>query len=267
MTEEEAQEVAPEDDFEPAIVGILCNWCSYAGADLAGISRIQYPTNIRVVRVMCSGRVDPQLVIYALLEGADGVLVLGCHPGECHYQSGNLEAQEKFETLLKVLPGTGVGDRFRYDWVSASEGLRFGEVVKGFTEHIRSLGPSRVPEDETVRFRLRAAMREMGDFRLRWLVGRQRQLLAEGDVYGDEVSPEDWDEVMDKVLRDQFIRAQIIERTAQGPATVEELSEVIGADTVEVFRHVQRLRAKGVVAMTGHRDQSPLYEARGVEVE
>jgi coenzyme F420-reducing hydrogenase delta subunit len=273
MTDEEAvqedavEEVAPKDVFEPSIVGILCNWCSYAGADLAGISRIQYPPNIRVVRVMCSGRVDPQLVIYTLLEGADGVLALGCHPGDCHYQTGNLEAQEKFEALLKVLKGTGVGDRFRYDWVSASEGQRFGEVVKGFTDHIRSLGPSQASEDETVRFRLRAAMREVGDFRLRWLVGRQRQILSEGDVYGDEVSPEEWNEVMDKVLRDQFIRAQIVERTAQGPATVEELAEVTGADAAEVFRHVQRLRSSGSVAMTGHRDQSPLYTARGVEAE
>jgi F420-non-reducing hydrogenase iron-sulfur subunit len=253
--------------FEPTIVGILCNWCSYAGADRAGISRIQYQPNIRVVRVMCSGRVDPQLVIYTLLDGADGVIALGCHPGDCHYQSGNLEAREKFEALLKVLKNADLDGRFRYEWVSASEGQRFGEVVGEFTDHIRSLGPSPVAGDENVQFKLKAAQREVSDFRLRWLVGRQRHILEEGDVYGQERSREEWDEVLERVLRDEFIRAQIIERTAQGPASVEDMAAVIGVDGAEVFRHVQRLRYKGKVVMAGHRDQSPLYKATGVEVE
>ena len=258
---------APTETFEPQIVGILCNWCSYAGADLAGISRIQYPPNIRVVRVMCSGRVDPQLVLYTLLEGADGVLALGCHPGDCHYQSGNLEAVQKFEALLTVLKDVGMDGRFDYKWVSASEGQRFAEVVSGFTDSIRALGPTPIPADEAVGFRLKAAQREMGDFRLRWLVGRQRQILEGGDVYGQERSQEEWDEVMSKVLRDQFIRAQIIERTMQSPASVEDMAEVIEADTVEIFRHVQRLRGQGHVIMAGQRDQSPLYKATGVDAE
>ena len=266
--DEEVAEVpeaeAPAEAFEPRIVGILCNWCSYAGADLAGISRIQYPTNIRVVRVMCSGRVDPQLVLYTLMEGADGVLALGCHPGDCHYQSGNLEAQEKFETLIKVLRNAGLDGRFKYEWVSASEGQRFAEVVEGFTDHVRSLGPSPVPGDEGLSFKLRSALREVGDFRLRWLIGRQRTILEDGDAYGQERSQEEWDAVMEKVLRDQFIRAQIIERASEGPASVEDMAEVIGVDTAEVFRHVQRLRYQGQVLMVGHRDQSPLYKATGV---
>ena len=271
-TEEPVEEKAPEapspdEDFEPSIVGILCNWCSYAGADLAGISRIQYQPNIRVVRVMCSGRVDPQLVLYTLMDGADGVIALGCHPGDCHYQSGNLEAREKFEMLLKVLANAGLDGRFKYEWVSASEGQRFGEVVGEFTDHIRSMGPSPVAEDENLRFKLRAAQREVGDFRLRWLVGRQREILEDGDAYGQERSREEWDQVMERVLRDEFIRSQIIERTAQGPASVEDMAEVIGVDSAEVFRHVQRLRYKGKVMMSGHKDQSPLYKATGVEVE
>ena len=174
---------------------------------------------------------------------------------------------EKFETLLKVLRNAGLEGRFRYEWVSASEGQRFGEVVGQFTDHIRSMGPSPVAGDEGLRFKLRSAQREVSDFRLRWLVGRQRQILEEGDAYGQERSREEWDAVMERVLRDEFIRAQIIERTAQGPASVEEMAEVIGVDGTEVFRHVQRLRYKGKVAMAGHRDRSPLYRATGVEVE
>ncbi len=264
---EEVETTAETETFEPSIVGILCNWCSYAGADLAGISRIQYPPNIRVVRVMCSGRVDPQLVIYTMLEGADGVLALGCHPGDCHYQSGNLEAREKFEALLKVLRNVGMDERFQYEWVSASEGVRFAEVVRGFTDHIRSLGPSPVLEDEIIQFRLKAALREVSDFRLRWLIGRQRNIQEEGDAYGQESDTEKWDSVMEKVLRDQFIRAQIVERTLDGPASVEDLAEVIDADTVEIFRHVQRLRTNGLVVLAGHRGHSPLYKATEVRAE
>jgi F420-non-reducing hydrogenase iron-sulfur subunit len=264
---EEEDAGGPEETFEPNLVGILCNWCSYAGADLAGISRIQYPTNLRVVRVMCSGRVDPQLVLFTLLEGADGVLALGCHPGDCHYQSGNLEAEQKFEALLTVLKDVGLDGRFDYQWVSASEGQRFADVVTEFTDTVRGLGPSPVPRDDAMAFRLRAAQREMGDFRLRWLIGRQRQILEEGDVYGQERSAEEWDEMMTKVLRDQFIRSQIIERTKESPASVEDMAEVIEADTVEIFRHVQRLRGQGRVIMSGHRDQSPLYKATGVDAE
>ncbi len=270
--EKKVEEVTPEETppaevFEPRIVGILCNWCSYAGADLAGISRIQYPPNIRVVRVMCSGRVDPQLVLYTMLEGTDGVIALGCHPGDCHYQSGNLEAREKFEALLKIIRNAGLDGRFRYEWVSASEGQRFAEVVSDFTEHIRAMGPTPVPTDENLRFKLRAALREVGDFRLRWLVGRQRNILEEGDAYGQERSREELDLVMERVLRDQFIRAQIIEATISDAASVEDMADVIGVDTTEVFRHVQRLRAQGRVVMAGHRDRSPLYKASGVECE
>ncbi len=158
-------------------------------------------------------------------------------------------------------------ERFQYEWVSASEGARFAEVVRGFTDHIRSLGPSPVPEDEIARFRLRAAIREVSDFRLRWLLGRQRNLQENGDAYGQESDREEWDSVMEKVIRDQFIRAQIIERTLEGPASVEDMAEVIDADTVEIFRHVQRLRTRGSVAIAGHRGQSPLYRATGVEAE
>jgi F420-non-reducing hydrogenase iron-sulfur subunit len=253
--------------FEPRIVGILCNWCSYAGADLAGISRIQYPPNIRVVRVMCSGRVDPQLVLYTLLDGADGVLALGCHPGDCHYQTGNLEAKEKFEALLKVLRGVGLDGRFSYEWVSASEGARFAEVVKAYTDRVRALGPSPVPGDGALGLKLRAAMREMGDFRLRWLVGRQRRILLEGDAYGERVDPAEWDAVMERVLREQFVRAQIVELALRGPATVEEMAVATGVDARDVLRHVQRLRAKGLVAIAGCRDQSPTYRATEVVCE
>jgi len=129
-------------EWEPKIVAIVCNWCTYAGADLAGISRIQYPPNARIVRVPCTGRINPFYIVKALQEGADGVLVSGCHPGECHYISGNLVARRKFATLKSFLNYIGMeGDRTMFTWVSASEGDRFAQVIRGATARVKALGP------------------------------------------------------------------------------------------------------------------------------
>jgi F420-non-reducing hydrogenase iron-sulfur subunit len=131
--------------FEPRIVGILCNLCSYTGADLAGTSRVKYAPNVRILRVMCSARVDPTFVLKALAEGADGVLICGCHPGDCHYVEGNYKAMRRFAALKRVLRSQGIEEeRVRLEWVSASEGARFAEIVNDMTEQTRKLGPSRV---------------------------------------------------------------------------------------------------------------------------
>ena len=133
--------------FEPRIVGFLCNWCTYTGADLAGTARVKYSPNIRSIRVMCSGRVDPVFIVKALYEGADGVLIGGCHPGDCHYQEGNYKALRRYLLLKRFLPEYGIEpERVRLEWVSASEGERFGHVVDEFTETIRALGPLKVKE-------------------------------------------------------------------------------------------------------------------------
>jgi F420-non-reducing hydrogenase iron-sulfur subunit len=129
--------------FEPKIVAFLCNWCSYAGADLAGISRIQYPPSIRVIRVPCSGRVDPFYILKALQNGADGVLISGCHPGDCHYLTGNYVARRRFAVLNDLLEFAGLDPgRVSFSWVSAAEGERFAEVVREVTDRIRELGPN-----------------------------------------------------------------------------------------------------------------------------
>ena len=128
--------------FEPKIVGFMCNWCAYRGADLAGTSRMKSAPNVRTVRVMCSGRVDPQLVVKSFQLGADGVLILGCHPGDCHYSEGNYKAARRISLLKKMMAQFGIEDeRIRLDWVSASEGERFKNIVNEMTEQIRVLGP------------------------------------------------------------------------------------------------------------------------------
>ena len=138
-------------DFEPKIVAFLCNWCSYRGADLAGTSRIKCAANVRAIRVMCSGRVEPAFVLRAFELGADGVLVLGCHPGDCHYAEGNYKALRRMELLKRTLIQLGVEeDRFRLDWVSASEGDRFSHIVNEMTDRVRALGPFSAKEESKV---------------------------------------------------------------------------------------------------------------------
>ena len=133
-----------DESWNPKILAFLCNWCSYAGADLAGVSRIQYPPNIRVIRVPCSGRVNPMFIIKALQHGVDGVLVSGCHPGDCHYISGNLVARRKFTLLKKYLEYIGIeSGRVNFSWVSAAEGEKFSKVVTQVVEEVRAIGPAK----------------------------------------------------------------------------------------------------------------------------
>lgn len=135
--------------FEPKILGLLCNWCSYTGADLAGTARMKYPPNVRSIRVMCSGRVDPGFILDAFRAGADGVLICGCHPGDCHYVEGNYKCMRRIPLTKILMQQMGIDpQRLRLEWVSASEGARFKEVVTEFTEEIRQLGPLELQEYE-----------------------------------------------------------------------------------------------------------------------
>ena len=134
----------PEDNWEPKIVAFLCNWCSYAGADLAGVSRLKYGPNVRIIRVPCSGRIDPLYILRALQNGADGVLVSGCHPGDCHYISGNLVARRKFAIMKRMITYIGLEpERVQFSWVSASEGGRFAALMNRVIDDIKKLGPSK----------------------------------------------------------------------------------------------------------------------------
>jgi F420-non-reducing hydrogenase iron-sulfur subunit len=130
-------------EFEPIIIAFCCNWCSYAGADLAGTSRFEYPTNVRVIRVMCSGRIDPTFILSAFRWGADGVLVTGCHPGDCHYVKGNYIMERRFEFIKEALSHLGIEqDRLRLEWISAGEGEKFAALIRDAVTRIKKLGPS-----------------------------------------------------------------------------------------------------------------------------
>ncbi len=139
-----------ENGYEPRIVAFLCNWCNYTGADLAGTSRLQYPPNVRIIRLMCSGAVDPVYVLKPLLDGADGVFIGGCHPGDCHYQSGNFKARRRFAVLQDTLDELGFDkERVWLRWISASEGAMFAETIRDMTAMLKEKG-SKVPNQPNV---------------------------------------------------------------------------------------------------------------------
>ena len=134
-------------EYNPQIVAFLCNWCSYTGADLAGTSRMEYKANVRAIRVMCSGRIEPTFVLRAFTDGADGVLVCGCHPGDCHYQEGNYRCLRRYTLLQKYIEQMGIEtQRLKLEWISASEGKQFAELINSFTETISNLGPCKIKE-------------------------------------------------------------------------------------------------------------------------
>ena len=249
--------------FEPNIVGFLCNWCSYAGADLAGVSRIQYPTNLRVIRVMCSGRVEPAVVLSILAEGADGVMITGCHIGDCHYIDGNLHARRKYELTRRLAEKAGLEtDRLRLEWVSAAEGQRFADLVNDFTEQIRELGPSPLSgttPDLGLLLNVRAAKAAAEGFRLRALVGKEEKTVTEGNVYGEEITQEEWDKVMAESVETEYSRHRIHIALTEAPGSVKELSEKLGMGSQAVLEHIVALRQLGWVDVQEIRGSSPVY--------
>ncbi len=136
-----------KEKFEPKILGIFCNWCAYAASDLAGVSRMQYDTNLRIVRVMCSGRIHPEFILFAFKNGADGVLIGGCHPGDCHYIEGNYKALRRYHLLKKLIKQFGIEEeRLRLEWISASEADKLVRVTNEFTSTLKKLGPLSLKE-------------------------------------------------------------------------------------------------------------------------
>src|ERR1035437_1958005 len=134
-------------EFKPLIIAFLCKWCSYTGADLAGTSRMEYKPNVRIVKIMCSGRIEPTFVLKTFAKGADGVLLCGCHPGDCHYQEGNYRCLRRYELLQKYITQMGIEtERLKPEWISASEGKQFAELIDSFTETVTELGPSKIKE-------------------------------------------------------------------------------------------------------------------------
>jgi len=248
--------------FEPKILGFLCNWCSYAGADLAGVSRIQYPPNMRVIRVMCSGRVDPVFIFKALLTGIDGVFVLGCHPGDCHYLEGNYEAEKKFIMVQKFLKMVDFDKRIRLDWVSASEGVRFGKVVTEFIESIREQGPSPLSGeniDQELFNNLKAMENSVSSDRIRALVGRQRKITEVENEYGEKVPIDEFNAIFDEAIHDEFVRHRILLSLSTKVLSVKDLAAELKLDPSEILVNMLTLKSRGERDYQKIDGNTPLY--------
>jgi F420-non-reducing hydrogenase iron-sulfur subunit len=247
----EEKKKVPE-SFEPLIVAYCCNWCSYAGADLAGTSRFEYPSSIRIVRVMCTGRIDPTIALEALRAGADGVLIAGCHPGDCHYQKGNFLMEKRFDYMKKAAARMGIEpERLRLEWISASEGGKWAVLVREMTEEIRRLGPSPLKAEPTAE--MEAVIDAFRAQRLRWVVGRsQLKVEIEEDKYRRTV-----DSIMQTEIERHMITLALKDK---GALTTGELAQATGLKPSKVMQHLIALRKIGTISEVGEKNDQFLYQ-------
>jgi len=238
-------------EFEPKILGFLCNWCCYAGADLAGVSRYQYPTNMRIIRVMCSGRVDPAFILRAFSNGMDGVFVGGCWLGECHYVTeGNYEALSVMHICKKLLEQIGVNpERLRLEWVSASEGIRFTEVITDFVKKLKELGPLGIGEGidaDGLKLKFEAVQSLVPYIKL---VERERLRVhfETEDEYGEFFSSEEVDRLFRELIVDKLTISQILLLLRERPLSTGEISEILGLSPSEVSKYLNSSAKEGLV--------------------
>jgi len=243
-------------DEEVKIIGFMCNWCCYAGADLAGVSRFRYPPNIRIIRVMCSGRVDPEIILDSFLYGADGVFIGGCHMGDCHYVEGNYYAEKKIEMARRLLKEAGVEpERLRLEWISASEGERFAATIKEFTEEIKEMGGIEFDKEE-----MKAVCMVAADYRLRILATKERELLEKGNKYGEVFTQHEMNRLLDDMVREEYEAKRILLKLKK-PMSVKEISSELNLKPNAVFRHILDLKRYELIELHEIRDNTPTYIA------
>lgn len=243
--------MATDQEHKPKILGFLCNWCCYAGADLCGVSRYQYPSNIRVIRVMCSGRVDSEHVMRAFEDGIDGVFIGGCWLGECHYSTeGNYDALSMMHLTRKVLGQIGVNpERLRLNWVSASEGIRFAEVVTDFTNKLTELGPLGKGEgidEHVLKLKLEAAIRILPYLKL---VEREklRVRFATEEEYDAFFSSAEVEGLIRKLITDKLAISQITTLLENTRLSSNEISGILGFDSTETSGYLRKIAQQGLV--------------------
>jgi len=249
-------------EFEPKIPVFLCNWCSYAGADLAGVSRYQYPTNIRAVRVMCSTRVSPHIVLEMFKEGIDGVVISGCHIGDCHYINGNYYTQKRFNMAKKLVELAGIEpERLELQWVSASEGDKYSHVITDFVNKMKVLGPTPVKSNPDIVPRLVAAVNAAKLFRLKVLTGKEVKLLDKGNVYGEVPDEAAYEKILETAIEEEYQKCLIMELTTGKACSVKELANMTGLTTERTLEQVVSLRSNNMLALDHTENTSPKYKA------
>jgi len=250
-------------EFKPKLIGYLCNWCCYAGADLAGVSRIQYPPDIRIIRVMCSSRIEPAIILEMFIQGADGVFIGGCHPGDCHYIEGNYHTPFKVDLTQRLLEKAGINPiRLRLEWVSASEAIRFAELMKEMSTDMRELGPSPVSgpsPNMDILEELVIARNAASDFRLRLLTGKAYFLTEKGNVYDEKIEMDRYEAIIDNIIEEELLRHKILRFLSKKSGSVKDIAQDIQVPSREVLEHLVVLKDRGLVGLERISETSPIY--------
>ncbi len=243
--------------FEPKILAFLCNWCSYAGADLAGVSRFQYPPNIRVMRTMCSGRVDPMYIVEGLKNGFDAVVVFGCHIGDCHYLDGNHYTVKRMRMVEELLDLAGIGRiRTALNWVSAAEGQRFADTVAEVTRTVRDLGPF---DADRFKLQLGALEHVLTASRIRWLTGMDRHITEGKNVYNETIDEARYRKLLKQAAVDEYHKALILESLREGPQSVREMAGKTGLPVYTVSLRLNDLEKRGQAELKGYEGSTPKF--------
>ncbi len=227
------------------------------------MSRIQYPHNIRIVRVMCSSRMEPSIILEMFIQGIDGVFIGGCHPGDCHYIEGNYHTVHKIELIKKLIERAGLDpDRLRLEWVSASEAIRFAEVMKEMSQRIKELGPNPVSgksPDLEILEQLLIGRNAANDFRLRLLAGKAFILTEKGNVYNKKIEEERLRQVMDEIIDEEVLRQRILRSLMKKSRSVKEIAKDIKTSSKDVLEHLVVLRDRGLIGLDKIEGSSPIY--------
>jgi F420-non-reducing hydrogenase iron-sulfur subunit len=251
--------------FRPEIVGFMCNWSLPAEVDFAITQGVRGYPKIHIVQVMCVGRIDPAIVLETFAEGADGVLVIGCHPPDCHYIEGNLHAERKIKMLKALMSLTGLEpERLQLDWTYASEIHRFAKITNGFGNQVKVLGPSPLAgrrPDANVLLNMKAAKAAAEDFRLRVLVGREMELTEKENAYRERMSQEEFDALLREIIEAEFIRKKIHFLTKEKPMSVKEIAAIVNMKPALVLRQIVSMRMKGMITLDHVERTTPRYKA------
>jgi len=254
---------------KPRIVCFMCNWVFCDETESAIHQEHQIPFDVNTVRVMCIGRIDPVVVLETFERGADGILLIGCTPPDCHFVEGNLPAEHVVKLLKKLLALTGLEpERLELRWSSPIEEVGFIQILTDFAAQIQKFGVSPLAgerPDEKVLLNVSAAKNATADFRLRVLTGREKELTENMNVYGEKISQEEFNALIDEIVKAEFIRHKIHLLTRQKPLSVKKLAVIIHMKPALVLRHIVDMRRKGMIALDRVEETTPLYRALEVQ--
>jgi heterodisulfide reductase subunit A len=252
-------EAALADNPEKKIIAFACHWCALGAVDNAGVSRFEYPSNIRIIRVMCSGRVDPKFILRAFELGAAGVLVAGCEVPTCHYITGNFYAEKKVYLTKKLLELVGINqNRLRLEWLSAAHGARFAEVVKGFNAELDELGE--LKKDDFLDIEMNAILKCGDSPRLRLLSAKLKEFADTGNKYGEEFTIHELDRLTDEIVHDEFLKNRIILKLKDSNRSVVQLSEDLNVPTDKIFKTILALKKDKIIKLSNIEDNIPYYQ-------